>query len=459
LNSFNILLVVKEEILNGILKFILEAYFKCRVTDVVDEKEAVAILKEPDHDYHYVIYEFDPFSYFLDDLKKIIHEFAKFKTIILVQGEHSQNLEQFEKNSGMKLIRKEEIPLGVIREIQNNFTTDIFNSNPYCRIAIKQLIRFDGIKKNLYLKIGKEKMVHIFKEDDKTELQDILKYHQRGVEYMYLKRSTAEAITNQVQRQIKVYLKANNFKFVLQNKSDTPESLYEQRIIRINEEIYIDDQLRNIIMETVNTIKNKAMSEKRIDLFMSHMMSMPNHFAFFARKLELTSLFATLIVEKLKWNSKGTSEKIVYAAVLADITLAVRPKLLQIRDIDEFNACKEDLSEEDQEFFLSHPQECASLAEKFFQTAPAEIGVIIQQQHELPDGKGFPGGIKAATISPLSAAFIIASDLAHYILTTEGPSIDDYLTENKRRWDYLNFRQAYKALEEMRKDRLSLQSK
>jgi response regulator RpfG family c-di-GMP phosphodiesterase len=445
---------MKEGLLSGVLAFVLESYFKCTVHTLHIEQDAVKLLKNEEHGFDIVIWENDPFSYFLEDLKKTINKFSRFRTFVLVEGEYGQNVKVYEKEMGLRLFKKEDLPLGIIREIQNAaMGADILNSSQFCRMPIKLLLKFEGIKKNLYIKIGSERMVHIIKEDDKTDVEDILKYHKKGIEYLYVKRATAESITTQIQRQIKVYLKANNFKFMLKRSTDTEESLYEQRIIRINDEIFIDDELKNIIQETVLTIKNKAMGEKRIDLFMSHLMNMPNHFAFYGRKVELTSMFACLIVDKLQWNSSGTNEKIVYAAVLSDITLAVRPKLLQIRDLDEFNVSKDSLNPEDHDFFLNHPRECASLTSKFFQSAPAETSLLVLQQHEQPDGKGFPHGLKASNISPLSAVFIIASDISHYILTTEHPSIDDYLEETRSRWDFVNFRKAYRAIVEMRQEK------
>ncbi|HXH29718.1 MAG TPA: HD domain-containing phosphohydrolase [Bacteriovoracaceae bacterium] len=450
-----ILLVIRDGFFSDILKFVLEAYLNCEVTPIFEDNLAIQKLKEDKSNFDFVIYDYDPFSSFVDDLRKNFTSFAKLQSIILCQPEHAQNISKFETETGYKILKKDDIPLGLIRHICSHIPSpELLNDSNYCRIGIHFLSRFDGIKKNLFIKIGSDKMIQIFKEDDKLVLADIMKYHTRGIEYLYLKRSTAEAIVTQLQRQIKVFLKANNFKFVLRDASDSPESQFEQRIIRINEEVFIDDEFQKIILDSIERMKSKVMKEKRIDLFLSHLMNMPNYFAFFSRKVELTSMFTMLISEKLKLSSKITSDKVMYAAVLCDITLAARPKLLQLRDLEEFKANIEELSEEDRSFFLSHPQECAALANKFFQTSPADTGVLILQHHELPDGSGFPGGLRGDKISQLSAIFIISNDVAHYVLTNEAPSIDEYLQENKSRWDFINFRKPYQALLEIRQEKL-----
>ncbi len=459
MTNLSILLMIKESFLRDILKFILEAYFNCTVIAPMDEPEALKLLGDKTNLYDLVVYDYDPFSTFVDDLKAMVRARPKLISIILVQGEHEQNMNAFSQ-AGMRLLKKEDVPLGLIREICAAIPAqEILNNSQFCRIAINLLVRFDGIKKNLFIKIGTARMVQIFKEDDKTDMSEIMKYHLRGIEHLYMKRSTTEIIVTQIQRQIKVFLKANNFKFVLKTGSDSPGSAFEQRILRINDELYIDDEFQKVIQETINRLKDKVMKEKRIDLFLSNIMNMPNLFEFFSKKVELTSLFTILICQKMKWLSQGTNDKIVYAAVLADITLAVRPKLLQIRDIDEFNACAIDLDEGDRDFFLNHPQECSALANKFFQAAPGDTSSIILQHHELPDGRGFPSGLKADKIFPLAAAFIVANDFAHYILSDDAPSVDEYLADNKDRWDFPNFRQAYKAILELRETRLKYLSK
>ncbi len=460
MHKLRILMLIKDGFLSDMLKFVLEAYLHCEVEVLTDDSQAIAKLKEDKGLFDFLVYDYDPFSMFIDELRRNFTFYAKLQTVILCHPEYAQNIKKFEADTGYKVLKKDEVPLGIISHIcARTPSRDLLNVSPYCRIAINFLIRFDGIRKNLYIRLSADKFVHIFKEDDKITGEDLMKYHGRGIQYLFLKRSTAESVVTQIQRQIKVFLKANNFKFILKEATDSPESQFEQRIIRIHEEIFIDDEFQRILQESIEKMKSKVIKEKRIDLFLSHLMNMPNYFAFFSRKLELTSMFALLICEKLKLSSKVTNEKIIYASVLSDITLAARPKLLQIRDIDEYNTNKEDLTEEDRSFFLGHPQECAALANKFFQSAPADTGVIIQQHHELPDGRGFPLGLKGDKISQLSAIFIISNDLAHYVLTNEVPSIDEYLEENRGRWDYINFRKPYLALVDIRQDKVKAAKK
>ncbi len=112
---------------------------------------------------------------------------------------------------------------------------------------------------------------------------------------------------------------------------------------------------------------------------------------------------------------------------------------------------KGDFTPEDQKIFLSHPKDGGSLVKRYFSSAPPDTDVLIMQHHELPDGSGFPFGLKAERISPLAALFIISNDFSYYVLTDEEPSIDDFILKAQSRYDFMNFRKIIKALERVKK--------
>lgn len=57
-----------------------------------------------------------------------------------------------------------------------------------------------------------------------------------------------------------------------------------------------------------------------------------------------------------------------------------------------------------------HPSKAAEYTRQFSEI-PADVEQIVAQHHERADGTGYPRGLSAKYISPLSALFIIAHDL------------------------------------------------
>jgi len=115
----------------------------------------------------------------------------------------------------------------------------------------------------------------------------------------------------------------------------------------------------------------------------------------------LTGYVACLLVSKFSWGNESIQEKLVMAAVLCDIDLAPSDFI----NMKESGCDREKLSKK--VFF--HPSENArmlALESRFF---ASETITIVEQHHELPDGKGYPKNISAQKITQLTAVYIIAS--------------------------------------------------
>jgi len=88
----------------------------------------------------------------------------------------------------------------------------------------------------------------------------------------------------------------------------------------------------------------------------------------------------------------------------------------------------------------------AELARKFPEIPP-DVDLLIMQQHELPDGTGFPRHLSAKQISPLGALFIVAHELVHFI-HEKGPEFQmkDFLELNIDRYNVGQFKKILACL-------------
>lgn len=133
------------------------------------------------------------------------------------------------------------------------FASPFLNEESYCRVHINFLSILDGINKNLLIKIGGVKYIKIFNEDDNTNMLNINKYKSKGVEYLYVNRETAGWVITQIQNQIDIFLKANNFRFVLRGATDSPQKRFEQKILRIDNEVHIDKKSKKQLIVPLKT--------------------------------------------------------------------------------------------------------------------------------------------------------------------------------------------------------------
>lgn len=448
-----ILVVSSSPYMRGILKFVLETLLQTDVTELESEEKALNFLKALEGAPAMIVYDYTSNAYLLEDFVGYLKANQKqVRIIILVDEVREEGKELLRHLEQFKLIDESTLPTSLVDEAKALFQSSPYiNENPYCRIGIDFLSILDGINKNLFIRIGNDKYIKIFNEDDTTDILDIKKYKSKGIAYLYIQRATAMWVINQIQSQISIFLKANNFRFVLRGASDSPEKRFEQKILRIDDEVHVDKDFKETIDKTVEKIRHLVEKETKVENYLKVLKEKQDEYALFTQKMNLTSLIACVLAKQLDWISKSTMDKLVYASVLCDITLAVRPQLLSIASIQEFEKIKDTLSEEDQKMFLSHPKDSAFLIKKYFQLAPPDTDSLAYQHHEMPDGHGFPLHLKAEKISPLSALFIIANDFAYYFLKDDEPSVDDFLLKASSKYDYVNFRKIIKALEKIKK--------
>lgn len=448
-----ILVVSSSPYMRGILKLVLETLLRTDVTELENEEKALNFLKNLEGAPAMIVYDYTSNAYLLEDFVGYLKANQKqVRIIILVDEVREEGKELLRHLDQFKLIDKSTLPNSLVDEAKNLFQSSPFiNENPYCRIGIDFLSILDGINKNLFIRIGTDKYIKIFNEDDTTDILDIKKYKSKGISYLYIQRDTAMWVINQIQNQISIFLKANNFRFVLRGASDSPEKRFEQKILRIDDEVHVDKDFKDTIDQTVEKIRHLVEKETRVENYLKILKEKQDEYALFTQKMNLTSFIACILAKQLDWISKSTMDKLVYASVLCDITLAVRPQLLLISSIQEFEKIKETLPEEDQKLYLAHPKDAAFLIKKYFQLAPPDTDALAYQHHEAPDGHGFPLHLKAEKISPLSALFIISNDFAYYFLKDDEPSVADFILKAQSKYDYVNFRKIIKALEKIKK--------
>lgn len=122
----------------------------------------------------------------------------------------------------------------------------------------------------------------------------------------------------------------------------------------------------------------------------------------------LTNYIMSLVIDKFPWKSEQVKEKGALASLMCDMTLT-RNDFKELRNWQRNGG---ELSEK----LKRHPAEIAETLKKNRLLIPIETITIIEQHHELPDGKGFPFGINANRFNQLSAIFIISqqfSELLH----------------------------------------------
>ena len=144
----------------------------------------------------------------------------------------------------------------------------------------------------------------------------------------------------------------------------------------------------------------------------------------FANHAFLVTLFATAMVQKLRWNSPKTLETIALASLFHDIGTLRLPKELIGKKTREMNS-------KELERYWKHPQMGAEMVGG----SPAithTIKQIILQHHEYYNGTGYPAGKRRNEILMLANVLSLVDDFVHTIIendTLPSRALDIFLDE------------------------------
>lgn len=121
----------------------------------------------------------------------------------------------------------------------------------------------------------------------------------------------------------------------------------------------------------------------------------------------LTNYIMALVIDQFPWKSDALKEKGSLASIMCDMTLTKE----DFKIMREWQKNGGELPER----IRRHPAEIANSLKQTRTMVPIETITIIEQHHELPDGKGFPYGIVANRFNQLSAIFIVSQQFTELL--------------------------------------------
>lgn len=125
----------------------------------------------------------------------------------------------------------------------------------------------------------------------------------------------------------------------------------------------------------------------------------------------LTNYIMSLVIDQFPWKSDQVKEKGTLASLMCDMTLNKE----DFGQIKQWQKGAEGLSDK----VRKHPIEIAEALKKNRILIPIETITIIEQHHELPNGKGFPHGISGSRFNQLSAIFIVSQQFTEKLYESD----------------------------------------
>ena len=276
-------------------------------------------------------------------------------------------------------------------------------------IPVHYLNLFEQIPVDIFIKLSDSKYVKCYKKGDSFTGLDKSKLKDKSVTRLFIESSSDKIGTNEI---------------------------IQAAIINIfkKKEVSLEEKLSNNYYQLSNMIKFMGMTPElsktikisihestqyilKSDVLKDSWKKLALKGNFPAKLYTLQCFICGAILKKQTWNSEHSLLKLTMASLLQDLSIE-EIELMEIYDYDEFKKIQPTLSSYLVKNYLDHPLKAKELAAQI-SDLPLDIEKILLEQHETPLGTGFPKGISASQLNPLSCLFIISGFTARYMLRNE----------------------------------------
>ena len=389
---------------------------KCKVVQVTNGQEAIDILKEQ-KDFSYIFCDYNM------PLKNGGEVFEYLKTVnsdipfVLISSDALEDHPEF-SGYDVEQVTKPDV-VGPVMSILARLDSTEASFHP---LRISHINTLGKIDCDLYLKMSHIKFLKVIKKGSNFCESELSHYKSKGVEYLYIKQDDVSQF----------------FEKLVVEVLGLEKTTFDDRVLIhevLNEAIRALGVTEEVQKLTEMAVENALKSIEEcpdIDAFL-HGMKVDESSYISSHSTALAHL-ACLLVSKLSWSSELAFKKLSLAAILHDVCVE-NDELAQVETLEELEKLAGKYTSTQLVDYRTHPELAAELVSSFSgKLFPPDVANIVLHHHELPDGSGFPNGLKVNDLSVLSAVFILSHDLLNYLVSHNYKlNLSAYLTDVRTR--------------------------
>ncbi|MFW5887854.1 MAG: response regulator [Bacteriovoracia bacterium] len=313
----------------------------------------------------------------------------------------------------------------------------------YCRVRVTRFLRFNNVQSDIYLRLGNDKYVKVINKNDFYDSEILEKYLNKGLNYFYI-------IGEEFLDFSKSY---SNLLLIDRSKDSKTEdvdiNLQLSRVSFLFEMINnlgIDEKVVRLVDATVKS-SIKLLKKTPELLYLSEKILRRQNFI--CEHSLLTAYITGAMALKMSWGSQATLQKLVMASILHDLGLEKHAESIQEETLKQMETGSiESFSWREKKVLLDHPIEVGNII-KGQCCLPPDLDWIVMHHHEKPDGSGYPQGLNASKIPPVSCLFIIAENISRELFIEPSRELNDLLDQVVKEFNYGNFKKPLLALNKL----------
>lgn len=307
----------------------------------------------------------------------------------------------------------------------------------YSAIPLNFFYTKSFVKTDVYMKINEKKYLRIFRARDTITQDDMNKYRDKGVTHLYLKHTEFLETTNEFMQNVREKLErtkmeTKHLNFVTGFAHDS--------ICKLIPELGIKEEVLLMVGDAILNLKEVMSRKFDMKMMMKNILKGDGYKS--EHSLFLVYLSCATLRET-QWHSLENLDKLTVASFFHDLFVEDNTENLSLSDdITKIKVPKATMKK-----YINHPFLAIEFLEKLSDISP-DVGKIILNHHEKPDGTGFPHGNNWKKIFPLAAIFIVAEDFSNCIYAggNDHAFIEDILDDFEQKYYQGNFKKALEGL-------------
>lgn len=444
--KINILVIHPHCVMSDMISFLLESEFNSQVMSCQSKDNAYQLLSNTHFDL--VVSSSQMSDGTGEEIFQTMVDCEKILPFILID-KNGRKISPYKNNSIIAAI-PEEKTISDLNTIFSKMLSVDTSSKPdeWTEISLAPLVHMSALPEDIFIQLVSGRKLKIFQAGDTITTDDVKRYSRKQVEKLFLKRSAFCWLIKQIDNAVPEILK--NPEGVIYIESSPQIAVKEDELpsfaaIPIQEEFM--KQLHEKSKEVIAQMKK---NKDLVKLLKSFNVNRAQN-AFFKSRIDLVCMISCAVSRELGWMSDAMYEKLIYVSYVHDLTLIENPHLAKLQNAAQLSS-QPSLTKDEQNLFLQHPILVANIITKDTR-APAEAALIVRQHHEKPNGQGFPDKLTHTRIMPTSAVLQISIDLAQYILSNPGWTMEAYFADSGQQFRGGPFTKISRSLEKIFKSK------
>lgn len=272
----------------------------------------------------------------------------------------------------------------------------------FCKLGINDFVTGRTIKFNIFIKLSESKFVKIAHQGDDVSVAKIQFYREKGIHFLYLRE---DDFRQYVGFSLNLSKTASEKTVVDPTKRlnllrHTGEVLSQQiETDGISPEMV--DSATAFVETSLSLLTSSTTATEVLDALRLHADHVYIHSVG-------VSLYSVLIAQAVEWNLPSNKFKLAIGGLIHDVGLKEVDR--KILETPRFHWSREDVR-----VYETHPMRGHAILQDI-QGLPEDVRDIIKQHHENCISRGYPHGLKKASIHPMAKLISVADEFCYRIL-------------------------------------------